>query len=77
MKIQGIEAIAVEIPLRTNFGGSTYAVTKRCTVITRARTDDGAATERFDDTRGKLDRRVHESHGDCVPRSAALRGELP
>ena len=45
MKIQSIEAIAIEIPLRKNFGGSTYAVTKRCTVVTRARTDDGLVSE--------------------------------
>jgi L-alanine-DL-glutamate epimerase-like enolase superfamily enzyme len=45
MKIQSVEALAIEIPLRRNFGGSTYAVTKRCTVITRVRTDEGLESE--------------------------------
>ena len=45
MKIEGIDAIAVDIPLRKNFGGSTYSVLKRSTVITRARTDEGLVSE--------------------------------
>ena len=45
MHIHDIEAIAVEIPLSKNFGGSTYAVLKRCTIVTRMRTRDGLASE--------------------------------
>ena len=45
MKIASIEAIAISIPLKKNFGGSTYSVLKRCTVITRMRTDEGLASE--------------------------------
>ena len=45
MRIHSIEAIAIDIPLTKNFGGSTYAVLKRSTVITRMRTDDGLASE--------------------------------
>ncbi len=41
MRVQSIEAIAIDIPLTRNFGGSTYAVLKRSTVITRLRTDEG------------------------------------
>ncbi len=41
MRITAAEAIAVDIPLSKNFGGSTYSVLKRSTVITRLRTDDG------------------------------------
>ncbi|MGZ8211785.1 MAG: mandelate racemase/muconate lactonizing enzyme family protein [Burkholderiales bacterium] len=41
MKLESIEAIAVEIPLKHNFGGSTYSVTKRATIVTRATTSDG------------------------------------
>jgi hypothetical protein len=41
MRIHSIEAIPIEIPLKKNFGGSTYSVLTRCTVITRMRTDDG------------------------------------
>ena len=44
-RLQGVEAIAVDIPLTRNFGGSTYAVLKRSTVITRLRTDDGLVSE--------------------------------
>ena len=35
MKIEKVEAIAISIPLKKDFGGSTYHVTRRCTVITR------------------------------------------
>ena len=45
MRLQGIDAIAIDIPLRRNFGGSTYAVLKRSTVITRLRSDDGLTGE--------------------------------
>src|SRR6185436_9687913 len=45
MKIHSIEAVAIDIPLRKNFGGSTYSVLKRSTVITRVRTDDGLTSE--------------------------------
>ena len=45
MIVSGIEAVAVEIPLSRNFGGSTYSVLKRCTVVTRMRTDDGLTSE--------------------------------
>lgn len=45
MRIHGAEAIAIDIPLKQNFGGSTYSVLKRCTVITRLRTRDGLASE--------------------------------
>jgi D-galactarolactone cycloisomerase len=41
MRITAVEAIAVDIPLSKNFGGSTYSVLKRSTVITRLRTDEG------------------------------------
>ncbi|MCC7484358.1 MAG: mandelate racemase/muconate lactonizing enzyme family protein [Burkholderiales bacterium] len=45
MRVQGIEAIAVDIPLRKNFGGSTYSVLKRSTVVTRLTTDAGITSE--------------------------------
>jgi len=41
MKLQSVETIAIDIPLPQNFGGSTYNVLKRSTVITRLRTKDG------------------------------------
>jgi D-galactarolactone cycloisomerase len=45
MRVQGIDAIAIDIPLKKNFGGSTYSVLKRSTVITRLRADDGIESE--------------------------------
>jgi D-galactarolactone cycloisomerase len=45
MHIHSIDAIAIDIPLTKNFGGSTYQVLKRSTVITRLRTDDGIVSE--------------------------------
>jgi len=44
-RLHGVEAIALDIPLTRNFGGSTYAVLKRSTVITRLRTDGGLVSE--------------------------------
>ncbi|OGA37329.1 MAG: mandelate racemase/muconate lactonizing protein [Betaproteobacteria bacterium RIFCSPLOWO2_12_FULL_62_13] len=45
MRIESIEAIAIEIPLKKNFGGSTYSVLKRCTIIARMCTDEGLVSE--------------------------------
>jgi L-alanine-DL-glutamate epimerase-like enolase superfamily enzyme len=45
IRISGVDAIAIDIPLGKNFGGSTYAVLKRSTVITRMRTEDGLVSE--------------------------------
>ncbi|HXV09745.1 MAG TPA: enolase C-terminal domain-like protein, partial [Burkholderiales bacterium] len=45
MKIDSIEAVAIGIPLKRNFGGSTYDVLRRCTVITRIATDEGPVSE--------------------------------
>jgi D-galactarolactone cycloisomerase len=45
MRIHGIDAVAIDIPLDRNFGGSTYAVLKRSTVITRLRTHAGLVSE--------------------------------
>lgn len=45
MRMTAVEAIAVDIPLSKNFGGSTYSVLKRSTVITRLRTADGLVSE--------------------------------
>jgi len=44
-RIQSVQAIPIEIPLTHDFGGSTYHVLKRCTVITRIRTEDGLVSE--------------------------------
>lgn len=41
MKIHSVDVIALDIPLKRNFGGSTYSVLKRSTVVTRLRTQDG------------------------------------
>ncbi|MDO9707432.1 mandelate racemase/muconate lactonizing enzyme family protein [Paracraurococcus lichenis] len=45
MRIERVEAIAIEIPLPRRFAGSVYAMTTRCAVITRIRTSDGLASE--------------------------------
>ena len=45
MRIAGVEAIPLEIPLTKNFGGSTYNVLTRCTIVTRLRTDGGLLSE--------------------------------
>jgi D-galactarolactone cycloisomerase len=45
MRIEEIVNIPIEIPLKKTFGGSTYSVPKRCTIITRIRTDNGLISE--------------------------------
>jgi L-alanine-DL-glutamate epimerase-like enolase superfamily enzyme len=73
VRIESVEAIAVDIPLRRNFGGSTYAVLKRSTVITRLRTDAGLASEVYNgDNRehgGEIARLIRE---ELVPRIRGL-----
>jgi D-galactarolactone cycloisomerase len=45
VRLHSVEAIAVDVPLTRNFGGSTYAVLKRSTIVTRLRTDEGLVSE--------------------------------
>jgi len=45
MRVHAIDAIAIDIPLTQDFGGSTYSVLKRSTIITRLVTDDGVVSE--------------------------------
>ena len=64
-KIQSVEALAVEIPLRKNFGGSTYSVLKRCTVVTRLTSNEGLVGEVYNgDNRShgrEIVRLIHEA----------------
>jgi D-arabinonate dehydratase len=57
MRIERIEAEAIAIPLTRDFGGSTYHVTRRCTVITRAYSADGVVGEVYNG-----DNREHAPH---------------
>src|SRR5262249_20910053 len=69
MSIHSIEAIAVDIPLTKNFGGSTYAVLKRCTVITRMRTEGGLVSEVYNgDNREHGPAIVRMIHEELAPR---------
>ena len=45
MRIHSVDAIAIDITLKKNFGGATYSVLKRSTVITRLRTEGGLTSE--------------------------------
>jgi len=45
MRIKEIVNIPIEIPLTKSYGGSTYNVPKRCTIITRMRTENGLISE--------------------------------
>jgi L-alanine-DL-glutamate epimerase-like enolase superfamily enzyme len=45
VKIESIEAFAIDIPLTKNFGGSTYSVLKRSTVVTLLKAGDGLVSE--------------------------------
>ncbi len=73
MRIHSIEAIAVDIPLSRNFGGSTYAVLKRSTVITRMRTEGGLVSEVYNgDNREHGAAIVRLIHDELAPRVRGL-----
>ena len=73
MKIRRLEAFALEIPLRKNFGGSTYNVLTRCTVVTRLTTEDGVVSEVYNgDNRDDGRRIVKLIHEDLAPRVTGL-----
>src|SRR5919197_5424363 len=79
MRVHSVEALAVEIPLGRNFGGSTYAVLKRCTVITRMRTDAGLVSEVYNgDNRehgGEIVRLIREELGPRLAGANIFTGE--
>src|SRR2546428_6457179 len=69
MRIHGIDAIALDIPLKKDFGGSTYHVLKRSTVITRMRTDEGLVSEVYNgDNRAHGREIVRTIHEELAPR---------
>lgn len=69
MRIHSIEAIAVDIPLARNFGGSTYAVLKRSTIVTRMRTHEGLVSEVYNgDNREHGLELVRLIHDELAPR---------
>ena len=73
MKIHSVEAVAIEIPLKRNFGGSTYTVLKRCTVVTRLRTDEGLAAKVYNgDNRSHGREIVRLIHEVLAPRVKGL-----
>ena len=73
MRVQSIEAIAIDIPLTRNFGGSTYAVLKRSTVITRLRTDEGLVSEIYNgDNREHGREIVRVIHEELAPLARGL-----
>ena len=78
MRIDTIEAIPIEIPLKKNFGGSTYTVLTRCTVITRMRTDAGLVSEVYNgDNRSsgrEIARLIRERFGAVVAVADRRRG---
>ncbi|HXJ77544.1 MAG TPA: mandelate racemase/muconate lactonizing enzyme family protein [Candidatus Methylomirabilis sp.] len=79
MRIDSIEAIAIEIPLTKNFGGSTYTVLTRCTVITRVRTEAGLVSEVYNgDNREhgrEIVRLIHEALAPRVRGASIFEGE--
>jgi D-arabinonate dehydratase len=72
-RIRGIEALALEIPLTKNFGGSTYTVLTRCTVVTRLTTEDGLVSEVYNgDNREDGRAIVRLIREELAPRVAGL-----
>src|SRR6516225_3555740 len=79
MRVHSIEAIAIDIPLTKNFGGSTYAVRKRSTVITRLRTEDGLMSEVYNgdnrDGGQEIVRLIREELGPLIKGFDIFEGE--
>src|SRR6516165_11512554 len=79
MRVHSIEAIAIDIPLTKNFGGSTYAVRKRSTVITRLRTEDGLVSEVYNgdnrDGGREIVRLIREELGPLIKGFDIFEGE--
>ena len=79
MRIESVEAIPIEIPLTRNFGGSTYAVLERSTVVTRLRTEGGLVGEVYNgdnrDQGTELVRLIHEALAPRVTGLSVLDGE--
>ena len=79
MRVHSIEAIAIDIPLTKNFGGSTYAVRKRSTVITRLRTEDGLMSEVYNgdnrDGGQEIVRLIREALGPLIKGFDIFEGE--
>ncbi len=75
MRVHSVEAIAVEIPLTKNFGGSTYAVLKRSTVVTRMRTDAGLLSEVYNGDNREHGREIVRLIHEVWPRFRGSFGE--
>jgi L-alanine-DL-glutamate epimerase-like enolase superfamily enzyme len=80
LRIHSVEAIAVDIPLSLNFGGATYSVLKRSTVVTRLRTEGGLLSEVYNgDNREhgpEICRLIHEVLAPAVKGLEIFRSEL-
>ena len=79
MRIDRVETIPIEIPLDKNFGGSTYTVLTRCTVVTRLHTDDGLVSSVYNgDNREdgrEIARLIREELVPAVSGMSILEGE--
>src|SRR5262249_40849375 len=79
IRCNSIEDIAIDIPLAKNFGGSTYAVRKRSTVITRLRTEDGLMSEVYNgdnrDGGQEIVRLIREELGPLIKGLDIFEGE--
>lgn len=64
MRIRAIECIPVRMPLNTTFKGSHYAMSSRCTLVTRVLTDEGVVATVYtgdeDDAQAQIRRIVLE-----------------
>src|SRR6202022_113679 len=79
MRVHSVDAIAIDIPLTKNFAGSTYAVRKRSTVITRLRTDHGLMSEVYNgdnrDGGQEIVRLIREELGPLIKGFDIFEGE--
>ena len=68
LRIERIETIALRAPLPRRFAGSVYAMTERCTIVTRLYTADGLVSEVYNgDTDAEQARIVRIIHEELAP----------
>jgi D-galactarolactone cycloisomerase len=68
MKIDSVEAVPLEMPLKKVFSGSLYRVSSRNTIVTRIRTADGPSSAVYNGEK--------RTHGREIARIIAIRGCL-
>ncbi len=78
LPIEGIETIALRVPLNKRYSGSAYSMINRCTIITRLYTRDGIVGEVYTgDTDAEQESIVRIIHEELAPALLGLDAMKP